>query len=96
MGLMETIKYIYRSYGLVNGFYRGVSLNYVKAVPMVATSFCVFEMCKKTLFGLHTGVQVVWDSNRDILYNKNHVASFCFLSHNTLRVLKSSLFLVLD
>ncbi len=57
MGILDTIKYIYRKYGILNGFYRGVSLNYLRAVPMIATSFCVYELSKK-YFGLETSIKV--------------------------------------
>ncbi len=57
MGVLDTIKYIYRKYGILRGFYRGASLNYLKAVPMIATSFCVYELSKKYL-GLETSIKV--------------------------------------
>ena len=57
MSVRDIVKYIYDKYGIVAGFYRGVSLNYVRAVPMVATSFCVFEASMK-YFGLKTDIKV--------------------------------------
>ena len=56
-GMIDTIKYVYNKYGIVGGFYRGVSLNYIRAIPMVATSFCTYELSKKYL-GLDTGIKV--------------------------------------
>jgi solute carrier family 25 protein 16 len=57
-GILDTAKYVYNKYGIVRGFYRGISLNYIRAVPMVATSFCIYEISKKYL-GLDTGVKVL-------------------------------------
>jgi solute carrier family 25 protein 16 len=54
MGLIDTLKYVYNKYGLVNGLYRGITLNYIRAVPMVSTSFCMYEVSRKYL-GLETG-----------------------------------------
>ena len=53
MGIFDTIVYVYKKYGILNGLYRGITLNYVRAVPMVSTSFCLYEMSKKFL-GLET------------------------------------------
>jgi len=54
MGIMQTVTQVYRKYGITNGLYRGITLNYVRAVPMVSTSFCIYELSKK-FFGLETG-----------------------------------------
>ena len=54
MGMVQTFQYIFKKHGIVLGFYRGITLNYVRAVPMVSTSFCVYEIGKKFL-GLQTG-----------------------------------------
>lgn len=54
MGIKDTFKYVYSKYGVVNGLYRGITLNYIRAVPMVSTSFCFYELSKK-FFGLKTG-----------------------------------------
>ncbi len=58
MGIIDTTKYVYRKYGIVRGFYRGITLNYIRAIPMVATSFCMYEIGKK-FFGMHTGIRVL-------------------------------------
>jgi solute carrier family 25 protein 16 len=58
MGIIDTTRYVYRKYGIVRGFYRGITLNYIRAVPMVATSFCIYEISKK-YFGLDTGIKVI-------------------------------------
>jgi solute carrier family 25 protein 16 len=57
MGIVETFKYVYNHYGVVKGFYRGITLNYLKAIPMVSTSFCFYEISKKFL-GLETGALI--------------------------------------
>ncbi|CAF0877849.1 unnamed protein product [Brachionus calyciflorus] len=54
MGIIQTFNYVYSEYGVVKGLYRGITLNYVRAVPMVSTSFCFYELSKK-FFGLKTG-----------------------------------------
>ena len=53
MGIVDTLKYVYNTYGLANGLFRGITLNYIRAVPMVSTSFCMYEMSRKYL-GLET------------------------------------------
>ncbi len=57
MGILETLSYVYTKYGIVRGLYRGITLNYIRAVPMVSTSFCFYELSKKFL-GLETGMLV--------------------------------------
>lgn len=54
MGIIDTVKYVYNKYGIVNGLYRGITLNYLRAIPMVSTSFCFYELSKK-FFGMDTG-----------------------------------------
>ncbi|OTF69749.1 graves disease carrier protein-like protein [Euroglyphus maynei] len=52
---VQTLVLTYRSHGVIRGLYRGMSVNYIRAVPMVAVSFCTYELLKQ-LFGLETGV----------------------------------------
>lgn len=40
---------LYRRSGLVGGVYRGLSLNYYRAMPQVAVSFSVYELMKQIL-----------------------------------------------
>jgi solute carrier family 25 protein 16 len=54
MGILDTLMFVYNKYGVVHGLYRGITLNYVRAIPMVSTSFCFYELSKK-FFGLETG-----------------------------------------
>ena len=54
MGIYETLRFIIQKYGIIHGLYRGITLNYLRAIPMVSTSFCFYELSKK-FFGLETG-----------------------------------------
>ena len=54
MGIYQTLRFILKEYGVIRGLYRGITLNYVRAVPMVSTSFCFYELSKNFL-GLETG-----------------------------------------
>ena len=54
-GLFKTLNITYRDYGVVRGLYRGMSINYIRAVPMVSVSFCTYEVMKQML-GLETGI----------------------------------------
>lgn len=56
-GIYDTFIYVINKYGVINGLYRGISLNYIRAVPMVSTSFCFYELSKNFL-GLDTSVKV--------------------------------------
>lgn len=52
---LQTLSVTYRSHGIVRGLYRGMSVNYIRAIPMVAVSFCTYELFKQ-LLGLDTGL----------------------------------------
>ncbi|KAK6187836.1 hypothetical protein SNE40_005773 [Patella caerulea] len=54
-GWFNTLILIYKEDGLVHGLYRGLSVNYIRVMPMVAVSFSTYEVTKQ-LFGLDTGV----------------------------------------
>lgn len=54
-GMVSTLKFIYREHGVVKGLYRGMSINYMRAIPMVAVSFSTYELCKQ-LLELDTGL----------------------------------------
>lgn len=47
--VFETLGYTYRMFGITQGLYRGMSLNYVRAIPQVAVSFSVYELMKQLL-----------------------------------------------
>ncbi|KAJ8712158.1 hypothetical protein PYW07_005000 [Mythimna separata] len=56
-GMVKTLTLIYRENGIVKGLYRGMSINYIRAIPMVATSFSTYELMKQ-LLQLDTGMKV--------------------------------------
>lgn len=56
-GMLSTLKYIYKDHGIIKGLYRGMSINYMRAIPMVAVSFSTYELCKQ-LLNLDTGLQI--------------------------------------
>ncbi|XP_015794325.1 graves disease carrier protein isoform X1 [Tetranychus urticae] len=53
--LITTLMITYREHGIYSGLYRGMSINYIRAVPMVAVSFTAYEVMKQ-LLGLDTSV----------------------------------------
>ncbi|CRK97148.1 CLUMA_CG010545, isoform A [Clunio marinus] len=57
IGMWSTLKLIYSENGVVKGLYRGMSINYLRAIPMVAVSFATYEMMKQTL-NLDTGMKI--------------------------------------
>ncbi|KAJ8945568.1 hypothetical protein NQ314_009189 [Rhamnusium bicolor] len=54
-GMISTLSKIYNDHGVMKGLYRGMSINYMRAIPMVAVSFSVYELCKQIL-ELDTGL----------------------------------------
>lgn len=57
MGMWSTLKLIYNENGVTKGLYRGMSINYLRAIPMVAVSFATYETMKQTL-NLDTGMTI--------------------------------------
>lgn len=57
MGMVDTLRLIYRQDGVIRGLYRGMSINYMRAIPMVAVSFSTYEVTKQ-LLGLDTGLVI--------------------------------------
>ncbi len=55
MGMIPTLKIIYQEDGVIRGLYRGMSINYLRAIPMVAVSFSTYELVKQWL-RLDTGI----------------------------------------
>ncbi|XP_034945813.1 graves disease carrier protein-like [Chelonus insularis] len=55
--MLSTLKLIYLENGIVKGLYRGMSINYLRAIPMVSVSFTVYEITKQIL-GLDTGLKI--------------------------------------
>lgn len=56
-GMLSTMKIIYLENGLTKGLYRGMSINYLRAIPMVAVSFTTYEVMKQ-LLNLDTGMKL--------------------------------------
>ncbi|XP_018326448.1 graves disease carrier protein homolog [Agrilus planipennis] len=56
-GMVSTLVHVYKEHGIVNGLYRGMSINYMRAIPMVAVSFSTYELCKQML-NLDTGLEL--------------------------------------
>ncbi|XP_019639563.1 PREDICTED: graves disease carrier protein homolog isoform X1 [Branchiostoma belcheri] len=46
-GCVQTLLTVYRTDGVKHGLYRGISVNYLRVIPQVAMSFCVYEICKQ-------------------------------------------------
>jgi len=55
--MISTIALIYKENGVFRGLYRGMSINYLRAVPMVAVSFTTYEVLKQ-MFDLDTGMKL--------------------------------------
>jgi solute carrier family 25 protein 16 len=55
--MVSTIALIYKENGVWRGLYRGMSINYLRAVPMVAVSFSTYEILKQ-LLDLDTGMKL--------------------------------------
>jgi len=53
---IQTLTLVYNEYGIKKGLYRGMSINYIRAIPMVAVSFSTYEIMKQQL-GLDTGIE---------------------------------------
>lgn len=46
---------VYKDDGVAKGLFRGMSVNYIRIMPMVGVSFTVYESMKQAL-GLDTGM----------------------------------------
>lgn len=49
VSLTKTIRYVYTTYGIKKGLYRGLSLNYIRCIPSQAVAFTVYEFMKQVL-----------------------------------------------
>lgn len=56
-GMLSTLRLIYTENGIVKGLYRGMSINFLRAVPLQAVAFATYEMMKQIL-GLDTGMKL--------------------------------------
>lgn len=52
---VKTMMIIYRDHGMSRGLFRGMSINYLRLMPMVGVSFATYETLKQAL-GLDTGL----------------------------------------
>ncbi|CAG7827662.1 unnamed protein product [Allacma fusca] len=57
MGMLQTLQIIYKENGISKGLYRGMSINYLRAIPMVAVSFSTYELMKQML-NMDTGIDI--------------------------------------
>lgn len=55
-GLVSTLVLTFREDGIRKGLYRGMSVNFLRVIPMVAVSFSTYELTKQ-LLGLDTGIE---------------------------------------
>lgn len=55
--MLQTMKMIYKENGIAKGLYRGMSINYLRAIPMVSVSFTTYEIMKQVL-NLDTGIKL--------------------------------------
>uniref|UniRef100_A0A8C5I156 Graves disease carrier protein n=1 Tax=Gouania willdenowi TaxID=441366 RepID=A0A8C5I156_GOUWI len=49
VSLTKTLKYVYETYGIKKGLYRGLSLNYIRCIPSQAVAFTTYEFMKQVL-----------------------------------------------
>lgn len=57
IGMWETLRLIWKENGVARGLYRGMSINYMRAIPMVSVSFFTYETMKD-LLRLDTGLKI--------------------------------------
>jgi len=55
--MREILATTYKQEGIVRGLFRGMSVNYMRAIPMTAISFSVYESMKQ-LMGLKTSLKI--------------------------------------
>ncbi len=46
-GVVSTLSHVYRTLGVRRGLFRGISINFYRAVPQVAVSFSIYELLKQ-------------------------------------------------
>ena len=54
-GMTSVLVSTYQEAGLTRGLFRGMTINYLRAIPMTALSFSVYETMKQ-LMGMETGL----------------------------------------
>ncbi|XP_078040953.1 solute carrier family 25 member 16 isoform X2 [Augochlora pura] len=55
--MLKTIIKIYQENGITKGLYRGMSINYLRAIPMMSVSFTTYEIMTQ-LFNLDAGMKL--------------------------------------
>ncbi|XP_075251651.1 solute carrier family 25 member 16-like [Convolutriloba macropyga] len=55
--IISTMKFVYKEHGIINGLYKGLSINYMRIIPQTSVSFTVYEFMK-TLLNLQTGIPI--------------------------------------
>ncbi|XP_076647280.1 solute carrier family 25 member 16 isoform X1 [Halictus rubicundus] len=55
--MLKTIIKIYQENGIAKGLYRGMSINYLRAIPMMSVSFTTYEIMTQ-LFNLDAGMKL--------------------------------------
>lgn len=48
--ILQTLKYVYETYGIRQGLYRGLSLNYIRCIPSQAVAFTMYEIMRQVLY----------------------------------------------
>jgi len=54
---ISTLKFVYKQHGIINGLYKGLSINYLRIIPQTSVSFTVNEFMK-TLLNLPVGIPI--------------------------------------
>ena len=57
----------YQEAGVLRGLFRGLTINFLRAVPMCAVSFAVYETMKQAM-GLQTGLKMSAKAKKDSYY----------------------------
>ena len=56
-GMTSVLVSTYQEAGITRGLFRGMTINYLRAIPMTALSFSVYETMKQ-LMGMETGLKI--------------------------------------
>ena len=56
-GMTSVLMTTYQEAGVLRGLFRGLTINFLRAVPMCAVSFAVYETMKQAM-GLQTGLKM--------------------------------------
>ena len=56
-GMTSVLVTTYQEAGVLRGLFRGLTINYYRAIPMTAVSFAVYESMKQAM-GMETGLKI--------------------------------------